>query len=244
MILPQGYGLRHYDVIDSTNAQARRMPDFDETLGLWIVAAEQTAGRGRRGREWISEPGNLFCSLLLKIHEDINIIPQLSFVTALAVRDVVADFLQADDAVKVKWPNDVLVGGEKISGILLESSAVGGTKPDRVIIGIGINITSHPENMLYPAADLGGADITADQVMERLADAMSKRVSLWRTGGFAPIRKEWLKRAKGQGEEIVVNLEGEEICGRFIDLDDAGALKLDVGGDIRLIMAGDVFFRE
>lgn len=244
MILPEGYGLRLFDTIDSTNDEARRVSDFEEASGLWIMARTQTVGRGRRGREWVSQPGNLFCSLLLRIEEELDIIPQLSFVTALAVRDVVADFLQLDEAVKVKWPNDVLVGGEKISGILLESSATGTQKPDRLIIGIGINIMSHPENMLFPAAHMGGGDITADRVMERLAASMANWVSLWRDKGFGPVRRAWLACAKGQGEEITVHLDDEKICGRFIDLDDTGALKLDAGGEIRHIMAGDVFFRN
>lgn len=111
MTLPEGYGLRLFETIDSTNAEAGRISTFEETNGLWLMARAQTSGRGRRGREWVSEPGNLFCSLLLRISEELDIIPELSFVTALAVREVVADFLQRDEAVKVKWPNDVLVGG-------------------------------------------------------------------------------------------------------------------------------------
>lgn len=98
--------------------------------------------------------------------------------------------------------------------------------------------------MLYPTTDIGDKNVTADQVMERLATSMANWISLWRTQGFAPIRRAWLEKAKGRGQEITVHLGDEEICGRFVDLDDTGALKLDVGGEIRQIVAGDVFFRE
>ena len=243
--MPGGYDLRVFDVLDSTNAECRRAADGGERGNLWIVAKSQTSGKGRRGREWVSRSGNLFASLLYKLDCDLRTASELSFVTALAVRDTVADLLQNSDAVTCKWPNDILVRGHKISGILLETAGHGGEAPSHVIIGIGVNIRHHPDDAQFPATNLKsetGADIPYEQVMQSLASSMARWTEAWQKAGFSVIRKAWKSHASGLGQEIIVRLPGEELTGRFIDLDDSGALILEFGEERRHITAGDVFF--
>lgn len=244
--MPVGYDLRAFDVLDSTNGEAVRMAAAGAVGHTWVVAQRQTAGKGRRGREWVSPQGNLFASLLYALDCDLATASQLSFVTALAVRDVIADILRTNELVTCKWPNDILVGGKKISGILLETAP-----PSHVVIGIGINVIHHPEVALYPATNLtdesglaneGGQDITTTIVFERLVHAMSHWISIWQDHGFFHIRKAWRKNAHGLRQEITVRLPHEEITGRFIDLDESGALILEFEGERRHITAGDVFF--
>ncbi len=243
--MPEGYDLRAFDVLDSTNAECRRMADGGYGGNVWIIAGEQSAGRGRRGREWISRSGNLFASLLYGIDCDLGTASQLSFVTALAVRDAVADILQSNEMVTCKWPNDILVRGKKISGILLETAGKGSETPSHVIIGIGINVQHHPEDSQYPATNLNdenGSKIDAELVMERLMGSMAHWILCWKDHGFALIRKAWKDNALGLGKEIIVRLPDEELRGRFVDLDDNGALILEFDGERRHITAGDVFF--
>lgn len=243
--MPEGFILRAFDVLDSTNAQCLRAVREGEAGPLWIVAHRQTSGKGRRGRQWVSESGNLFASLLFPVTCDVMTASGLSFVTALAVRDVLVDILQNQDRVKCKWPNDVLVDGKKISGILLESAAQGRGDLEAVIIGIGINITHHPQETLYPATNIQdalGAEYSRQSVFEGLATSMAHWTDLWEKQGFEPIGKAWKNCAIGLGEEIIVRLPNEEIKGKFIDLDASGALILEANGEKRHISAGDVFF--
>ena len=208
------------------------------------MSSEQSAGRGRRGREWVSRQGNLFASLLYGIDCDLGTASQLSFVTALAVRDTVADILQSSGHVQCKWPNDILVGAKKISGILLETAGQGGATPSHVIIGIGINVKHHPSRSQYPATNLKheNAETELEQVMESLMVSMDHWISRWKDHGFGLIRKVWKDNAMGLGEEIIVRLPDGELRGRFVDLDENGALILAVGNERRHITAGDVFF--
>ena len=246
--MPEGYGLQAFDVLDSTNEEAKRQATAGATPPLWIMAREQSSGRGRRGREWVSERGNLFCSLLLKGEGDVVTSSQLSFVAALAVRDVVADLVQSDSRARCKWPNDVLLDGRKVSGILLESQAAaakGSSVPEFVIIGIGVNLASHPQKALYPATSLNmaaGMNVTSEQALELLASSMAYWIGRWKGDGFSVIRTAWLDKAEGLGQNITVRLPQEEFTGRFIDLDVTGGVKVETDTGQRIITAGDVFF--
>ncbi len=248
--MPEGYDLRAFDILDSTNVECRRIADArpsgaGSSDNVWVVAAAQSSGKGRRGREWVSRPGNLFASLLYAIDCDLAAASQLSFVTALAVRDVVADILQAPDIARCKWPNDVLARGKKIAGILLETAGPGSAAPSHVIIGIGLNVVHHPEKAQYPATDLKnevGREIDASLVLERLIHTMDFWIARWKNHGFSIIRQAWKDCAQGIGQEIIVRLPDEEVKGRFVDLDETGALILEFGGKRRHITAGDVFF--
>ena len=240
--LPPGYHLQTFEQIDSTNEEARRIADTaSDRIIIW--AKTQTAGRGRRGRAWMSTPGNLFMSVLVKPGTDIATSSQLSFVTALAVCDAVQPLL-ADEKITLKWPNDVLIDGAKVCGILLEASSAG-NMPDAIIIGIGLNLVSHPEDTPYPAADLAGfgLSLTPDAALERIVHAFEARYTGWVDHGFAAIRTDWLARAHQRGGPIEVRLDRETLTGTFTDLDPSGALVLQpLEGAPRHITAGDVFF--
>jgi BirA family biotin operon repressor/biotin-[acetyl-CoA-carboxylase] ligase len=233
---------KHYETLGSTNAEALALAHAGERGPLWITAATQTAGRGRRGSTWVSKPGNLYATLLLTGPSAPAQAPQLSFVAALALHDAVAQCApQLGPAQKVKWPNDLLLGGQKLAGILIE----GENAPVlTVVIGIGVNCAHHPDDTAYPATDLAtaGALVTPEQMFAVLSDAMDRRLVQWARGeGFAAIRADWLKRAAGLGKEVRVRLPEREFSGRFEGLDDAGRLLVQQPGGIVPVTAGEVF---
>ncbi|MDG1858636.1 MAG: biotin--[acetyl-CoA-carboxylase] ligase [Emcibacteraceae bacterium] len=241
--MPDGFNHQACLSIDSTNKEAVRQIMTGAVSGLWITAEEQTSGRGRSGREWVSNSGNLFSTLVYETGKSLCHSAQLSFVTSLAVRDTVEHFTIGAD-VKCKWPNDVLVNGAKISGILLETF-INEDGTNFMIIGIGINVNHHPDKPLYPAAHINKfANVAVSDVFQCLAKNMSGWLNVWQNYGFEKIRHSWLNYAKGQGDDILVRLPNEELNGRFVDLDGDGALMLDTGTEIKLIHSGDVFFPD
>jgi BirA family biotin operon repressor/biotin-[acetyl-CoA-carboxylase] ligase len=238
-----GVRLLAHAEIDSTNAEALRLKRQGQHGPLWITAERQSAGRGRRGRKWISVPGNLHASLLLTDPGPAEHWPQLSFVAALAVHDAVVEVApEIRPMLELKWPNDLLLSGAKFAGILIEGE--GSEEEGAVAIGIGINCTAHPAGAAYPATDLaaGGANVSAAALFAALSVKMPGRLAQWNLGnGFATIRADWLARAAGLGENIRVGLADRELTGRFEGLDDAGCLVLVApdGGKV-VVAAGDV----
>jgi BirA family biotin operon repressor/biotin-[acetyl-CoA-carboxylase] ligase len=234
-----GVGLIACETVGSTNAEALAYARAGEKGPLWITARAQTAGRGRRGRTWVSEPGNLFATLLLTDPAPPERAAQLSFVAALAVHDAIAALAPAlTSALALKWPNDVLCGGAKVAGILIEAE---GTRPLMVAVGIGVNCRHHPEATEYPATDLAGAGMTAEMLFAALSGAMVHRLREWEAG-FASIRAAWLQRAGALGGELRVRLGTRELAGRFEGLDEAGRLLLRLpDGGLETIAAGEVF---
>ncbi len=210
---------------------------------LWITAARQSEGRGRNGRVWTSEPGNLFASLLLIDPAPPARAAELGFVTSLALALALRQILGEDPALRIKWPNDILYDGAKLAGILLESVAL--PHGFACVAGIGVNCGSHPEGMLYPATDLAtaaGRDIAPAAVFEALASAMARQLDLWSNGaGFATIRAEWLALAAGVGGPIKIARPNETLEGVFETIDDTGRLILRQESGERAIDAGDVF---
>jgi BirA family biotin operon repressor/biotin-[acetyl-CoA-carboxylase] ligase len=238
-----GVELIALDEVDSTNAQALRYGQAGVRGPLWVTAQTQTAGRGRRARSWISEPGNLYASLLLADPAPLTQVAQCSFVAALAVREAVCDAAPALAArLSLKWPNDVLCDGRKLAGILIEGE---GTKPLMVAIGIGINCRHHPREAAYPATDLGaqGAEVTAVEAFAALSRRMAQRLALWNGGArFADIRAAWLAHGPAPGAGLRVRLADGDVTGRFETIDEGGNLVLtEAGGGRRKITAGDVF---
>ncbi len=243
--LPDGFDHQAFLSIDSTNKEAIRKLGEGDASGLWITSSEQTLGRGRSGRDWVSNPGNLYCSLIHKVDQDIQKSAQLTFVASLAVRDTISEFVDGS-MIKCKWPNDVLAGGNKISGILLESYQ-DKSGSNYMIIGIGINVAHHPEQALFNAThinELSEHIFSHVDVFFILAHQMSKWIGEWNSQGFDHIRTCWLDQATGVGEKITVRLPNEQLAGRFVDLDSSGALMLDMDSEIKLIHSGDVFFAE
>ena len=237
-------GPRHitYETLGSTNAEALALARAGERGPLWISARVQETGRGRRGNAWASPPGNLYATLLLTEPSPKALAPQLSFVAALALHDAVNDRApRLGPALKVKWPNDLLLGPAKLSGILIE----GESEPVfAVAIGIGVNCVSHPADTAFPATDLvaAGVSVTPDALLAALSASMARRLEQWRGGeGFAAIRADWLKRAAGLGQPIKVRLPERELNGRFHGLDEAGRLQLEQSGGLTTVTAGEVF---
>jgi len=233
---PDGVRLRHYDILDSSNEEAVRLARAGERGPLWIVAAKQTAGRGRRGRVWVSQPGNLFATLLLETAAQNS--AEAGFVAGISAVDAIRRFVPAD-RVTIKWPNDILIGGEKCAGILVERIS------DRLeAVGIGIDLANCPCGV--GAVSLLGASGFApspDDVLAFLAVEMNIWLEQWGKGGFGPVREAWLARAAGMGELIRAATPHGNIEGVIEDLDRDGALLLrDAGGTMHRITAADVFY--
>jgi len=243
--VPAGYSVAIFDEIDSTNEEARRRAAAGERGPLWIWARRQTAGRGRRGREWDSPEGNLMATLLIAPGVSAPEAARLSFVAALAVHDLVKAYA-AHAFVRVKWPNDVLIDGKKVAGILLESSGQEGvdTVP-WLAVGIGVNLVHAPATTAYPATFVGahGPSPSPAEALAELAEAWETRFRVWRVSGFSAIREAWLAVAAGVGQPVEVRLPGETLHGRFETLMPDGALSLLLPtGARRAITAGEVFF--
>jgi BirA family biotin operon repressor/biotin-[acetyl-CoA-carboxylase] ligase len=229
--------------VDSTNAQALRYAEAGERGPLWVTAQTQSAGRGRRGRLWVSEPGNLYASLLLADPAPPFRVAQCSFVAALAVHDAVSETAPGlADRLTLKWPNDVLCEARKLAGILIEGE---GRDPLLVAIGIGVNCRAHPADAAYPATDLRaeGASVTAADMFLALSRRMAARLAEWNGGArFDAIREAWLARGPAPGAGLRVRLPEGEVTGRFETIDADGNLMLaQTGGGLRKITAGDVF---
>jgi BirA family biotin operon repressor/biotin-[acetyl-CoA-carboxylase] ligase len=239
-----GYRLSVHDSLASTNAEALALARSGERGPLWIVARQQSAGRGRRGNTWVSPPGNLYATLLLTDPAPPECAPQLSFVAVLALHDAIAACAPAlAKALTLKWPNDLLCGDAKLAGILIEGERAGDALA--VAIGIGVNCISHPSQTPYPATDLKGEGVLADAatVFEALTASLAQRLAAWGRGaGFAAIRADWTARAAGMGGDMRARLPDREIIGRGEGLDAHGRLLLRLpDGSVQAIAAGDVF---
>jgi BirA family biotin operon repressor/biotin-[acetyl-CoA-carboxylase] ligase len=242
--LPPSYRLVRYDTLDSTNDEAKRLARAGAEEGTLVWALKQTAGRGRRGHAWASPRGNLYASLILRPDCPADRAAQLGFVAALAVGDTLGSTCKQREGISHKWPNDVLVHGRKIAGILLESELVEGDIPEFVIVGVGVNLISSPQNTEFPAtsiAEQGLRPISPTEALGEFARNFHAWVRRWREDGFAPIRTAWLANAMPVGESIRVRLEATVLRGRFLDIDQHGALVLEVAGEIRRISAGEIF---
>ena len=243
--LPSPFKLATFDEIDSTNAEAKRMAAAGAPDGTVVWAKSQSAGKGRRGREWVSDEGNLYCSLLLRPEGHAARAMQLSFVSSLGLADAVNAVLPRHCQVNCKWPNDVLVEGRKVAGLLLESETYPLGGMEWLVIGVGLNIASYPEDVEFPATSLiaqGGKDITVEKMLETFCLRFLAGYVTWKNLGFEPIRKAWIRRAAGIGKEITVQLPRETLSGQFKSMDEDGALILLHNGTERRITAGDVFF--
>lgn len=233
-----GGGIVELEVVGSTNDWLAEQAGRDGADGLWVRADYQLGGRGRRGRAWTSEVGNLFASTLCRPQPGEGPPQQLSFVAALALDDALQGWVPAE-RLSLKWPNDVLLDGVKCCGILLEGVA------GCTVIGFGANLLNHPADTERPATSLTAAGIhapTASEFARRLRDAFATIRSQWRDYGFDAIRTRWLGRAAGRGGPLVARLGTETITGHFDDLAADGALQLRLcDGRIRAIHAGEVF---
>lgn len=243
------YSLEHFrhlalGEVSSTNTECLTRARQGEASGLWITAERQTAGRGRRGRAWTSEVGNLYASLLLIDPSPPELLSSLPLAVSLAVHGTLRRVLPATaEAVEIKWPNDVLIGRKKSCGILLEAEIL----PDgrrAVVCGIGINIRHRPETAPYGVTSLQeqGATSSAEQVFAHLFDEMIQILNIWDHGhGVADVTRFWRSAACGIGTMIRVNLPDRSLDGVFVGIDDDGLLILETENRLHHIAAGDVF---
>ena len=238
------------DETDSTNAEARRRAEAGEVGPLWITARRQSAGRGRRGRKWESESGNLASTLLLLTQKSPAEAAQLTFAASLAVADLL-DRYAPPALVTIKWPNDVLLDGRKTSGILIES----GPAPSGglwLAVGIGVNLNQTPGETERPATCIaehlnqGGASApTVDEAAKALAETFGVWLDRWTTLGFQPILDAWTARTPGLHGPCTARLANETLTGLADGVEADGSLRLKLpDGSLRVISAGDVFFGE
>ena len=244
IVLPPFFDLVTLDSVDSTSSEVVRRADAGAREGLLVWAMRQTQGRGRHGRQWDSPAGNLYCSLLLEPDVDPATAAELGFVLGISIRECIVNLVPANCVVRCKWPNDVLVDGQKIAGVLLEATAR--QHAIRVVAGIGINLVSHPVETPYPATDLksvGAENGNPALVLKAVMNAVFQWRETWMRQGFTAVREAWLERAAGLGEAIEVKLSERTLSGTFMSLNDSGALELcDADGIAHTVTAGDVFF--
>lgn len=243
-----GHDLVAYDTVGSTNAEAMALTR--EGRGpVWVVARSQTDGRGRRGRVWETARGNLAASFGAAAAIDPAAAATLGFVAGLALeqalREVAASLSPRTARPELKWPNDVVVDGAKLAGILLEADSL----PDgrlAIVVGVGVNIVAAPEGLPYPATSLvaRGDRATAEDLFEALGDAFVHWLDAWQEGeGMPVIRKAWMARAAGLGSQVEVDMGGRIVRGRFESLDERGRMVLRAPtGVATAISAGDVYF--
>ncbi|MBB4199173.1 biotin--[acetyl-CoA-carboxylase] ligase [Rhodoblastus sphagnicola] len=238
-----GYRLEHFEVLGSTNDEAAARVASGDPGRLWIVADRQTKGRGRLGRVWVSPPGNLFASLLLIEPCAREKAPQLGFVAGVALADALRNLLGGDPRLTLKWPNDALYDGAKLSGLLLESFA---QTTFGCVIGFGVNCADHPDDTPYPATSLKamGARADRDAVFVALSNSLAGWLDLWSRGdNFPAIRRAWLDVAGGLDAPAKVMRNGNVMEGTFRGIDAHGRMLLEShDGKLVTIEAGDLSF--
>jgi BirA family biotin operon repressor/biotin-[acetyl-CoA-carboxylase] ligase len=245
---PDGYGRRVLDTVDSTLSEAARIaPDLSGPE--WILAHTQTAARGRRGRAWVMPAGNFAATLVLPVSGAPADAALRSFVASLALRDAFVAATGQETAFALKWPNDVLLRGGKVAGILLESAGLSGGMT-HLAIGIGVNLVAAPSAeqvesaAVRPVSLCGTLGITVlpEVFLDLLANAFARYEDQFQTYGFAPIRTAWMAHAARLGEVITARTARDEWVGTFREVDEVGQLVLETPQGRVAIPAADVYF--
>jgi BirA family biotin operon repressor/biotin-[acetyl-CoA-carboxylase] ligase len=235
----------HVAETGSTNADAARLALAGEALPLWVMADTQTGGRGRAGRQWISEPGNLHASLAFRSMAPMARAGQLSLLAGIAIIDAVRTTLELapNTELRLKWPNDILIGFAKAGGILVESTSFREGSGFLAILGFGLNLVTFPKAIGRNAAALAdyGAPPTPRALIANLSERLGFWLDRWAEGeNFAILRQAWMDRAGPLGEPILVNTQSGPLAATYEGLTETGALLAKAGGAIREINFGDV----
>lgn len=244
---PDGYAHLALGEVGSTLDEAARR--FTAFAGpTWITAVKQTAARGRRGRSWAHPSGNFAATLVLPVNDG-QTAALRSFVAALALHEALVSLTGRAEPFALKWPNDVLLNGGKVAGILLEGLSAGG-RIAGLAIGIGVNLAAAPgagevePGALRPVSLAGetGARVSPEALLAALAPAYAHWEAQFTNFGFVPVRNAWLSRAARLGQALTARLPTEEIVGTFREVDEEGRLVLETPQGLRRIAAGDIFF--
>lgn len=240
--LPPVYDLVTHDTIDSAVEEAKRLALQGAEEGTLVWAKEQTAGRGRFGRPWISPPGNLYCALVLRLDEPPAVAAQLNYVAVVSLAAAVAGLVSPLTELRYRWPNDILLYDAKVAGILLEAPAPQADAYNWLVLGAGVNVTSHPEDIDPPVTSMladGASEASEVDVLESFSRYFLSWINRWAGEGFAPVHKAWTQRANGIGQPIEVRLKTETLKGKFAELDEQGALVMELpeGGRRKITVA-------
>ena len=237
-----GWRVARFARLASTNDEARRAALSGDAGRLWVVAEEQTHGRGRKGRFWSSPPGNLYASVVVVDPCPPALAPQLGFVAGVSLAQAVADLGGAEFG--LKWPNDLMWRGAKVAGLLAEGVTTGDRRL-ACVVGVGVNCVSAPSGLDYPTASLAdafGREISPQGLFLRLATRFHEALGLWSRGqGFAAIRSLWLANAAGLGGPIRVSDPRGAREGAFEGLDGTGRLLLRTAQGVETIEAADLY---
>ena len=242
-----GYRINSFETLGSTNDEAMARAHQGDRGKLWVVAARQTGGRGRQGRAWASPPGNVYASLLLVDPVAQAVAPQLSFVAGVALADTIAKVAPSAAGITLKWPNDIVHGGAKLAGILVEGLRFPNGR-FACVLGFGVNRLSHPVDLPYAAVDLfsvAGDRPSVDSFVSTLSASVDDALELWDRGKrFEAIRTTWLDRAHPRGAAMTVAAGTRRVSGRFETIDGQGRLILKTDDGPVTVDAGDVFLMK
>lgn len=242
----QGLQAYYFESLSSTVDKAKEFALEGACEGTVIIAKTQTAGRGRRGRVWQSPVGNLYVTYITYPKCHLAKVAELSFVTCVAVGEALQTFLASENANLIyKWPNDLLLNQKKVGGILLEIIPLDPDEKEEFALSIsfGINLSKMPVNPLYPVTSFKeeGIAMDYDRVLNATCESLQKKIQLWQTQGFEPIKKAWLEKAFGLDENIKVTYRDSFKEGIFKGIDEKGALLLeDDNQSVLKIPAGDI----
>ena len=249
--LPPDWRVMHFESLDGTNAALKRIVEQEGDVheGLMVWADTQTAGRGRSGRAWVSPRGNVYVSIIVAAPDNLARSPDVGFVAAVAVRETILELPRhnaGEPKASCKWPNDVLIDGEKVCGILPEMVS-DDSKRNWIVLGIGINLNAvELDPSAYPptALSVHHIDTTVEHVLTVLTRSLHKWLHQWRTDGFPAIRAAWMECGPEVGSNVAVGLPEGAVSGAFMGLDDDGAMLLETRKGQRRILAGDVLFGD
>ncbi|MCK4861443.1 MAG: biotin--[acetyl-CoA-carboxylase] ligase [Rhodobacteraceae bacterium] len=247
-VWPEGVGREVFQTLDSTNAEAIRRASSGERGPMWFLTLEQTQSRARRGRPWDTGEGNFAASLLIRPEGGPEKAALRSFLAALALREALVEVCGREELFSLKWPNDVLLNGRKLAGILLESGT--DSSGSYLCIGIGVNLANEPdpsfieEGAFAPISlrSVIGSKIAPEAFLTPLAAAFARWEIQFQQYGFTPIRNEWLNHATHLGEVITAKLMGRTEVGTFETVDESGAIVLKTPKGLLHLPAAEIYF--